>query len=314
MPRPVSAFLLVIIVMSAANAFPLRAAEPGRVLNGHEFMASEIVRAPFVISFFSSQTGGGMAIGLETPYLDLGDESLGTLEGDVAFMKLGFRYQQRFTKWLAANLAYGGSGRFGVEGQSVMAQGMTGTFGFKYGVKARILQTEKTIFSGGLDFAHTHVVGLDPFGYAEQIIDEGFDAENNELVDSGHALSGRLSLLAGWAPVDWLGLTGYMEAGRGEIPAGDIDFLLGGGASAGIDLKNLDLIPLGIQFVGRIDEFTQNGADISERSYAFGVGLFYTGWNDFSIGVETTMNLLKRRGEGNDFEAYLATINLRYWP
>jgi len=314
MPRSVSAFVLVIIVMSAAIAFPLRAAEPGRELNGHEFMASEIIRTPFAVSFFSSHTGGGIAIGLETPFLEFDGESLGTLEGDVAYMKLGFKYQQRFNKWLAANLAYSGSGRFGIDGQSVLAQGMSGTYGFKYGVKARILQTEKTILSGGLDFTHTHVVGLDPFGFAEQVIDEGLDAENNELVDSGHALSGRLSLLAGWAPVEWLGLTGYLESGRGETPAGDVDFLLGGGGSAGIDLKNLDLIPLGILLVGRADEFTQGGADISERSYAYGIGLSYTGWNDFSIGVEGTVNLLKRRGEGNDFEAYLVTLNLRYWP
>jgi hypothetical protein len=44
------------------------------------------------------------------------------------------------------------------------------------------------------------------------------------------------------------------------------------------------------------------------------LGVFYTGWQDFSVGLETTMTLLDRRDADDDFEAFIATFNLRYWP
>ena len=31
------------------------------------------------------------------------------------------------------------------------------------------------------------------------------------------------------------------------------------------------------------------GADLADRSWTYGFGVFYTGWNNFSISVETTM-------------------------
>jgi hypothetical protein len=90
--------------------------------------------------------------------------------------------------------------------------------------------------------------------------------------------------------------------------------LLGGGAAVGIDLKNLGLIPIGLQLSGKTDAFSQGGPDLAARSWSYGIGFFYTGWRDFSIGLETSMALLDRRDVEDDFEAFIATFNLRYWP
>jgi hypothetical protein len=302
------------IALIAVAATQTLAQEPSRVLNGHEFLPSRIVEGPFAISYFTTSTGGGIAFDLKTPLVLLEQDTITTLVGDVAFMSLGFRYQQRFGQWFAARFSFGGGARLGVDEQSVLAQGVTGSFVWSLGATARIFESDKIIISGAVDFSRTDLVGLDPFGFARKIIDEGLGAEDNELVQKGDAISGVLSARVGWAPTAWIGLTGVLEGGRGDVTDDAAESLLGGGATIGIDLKNLGLIPIGFQLSGKTDAFSQGGPDLAARSWSYGIGFFYTGWHDFSIGFETSMALLDRRDVEDNFEAFMATFNLRYWP
>jgi len=306
-------FVIGLTLVLATSPSLAGTAEPTRTLNEHSFMQSMVVPAPFAVSSFSTLTGGGLAFDVKTPFIDLEGEEIGTLEGDVAFMALGFAYQQRFGSWFAARAAFLGGARIGVEEQSVLAQGVTSTYSFTVGGIARILQTDKVILSGSLDFSQTSVVGLDPYGFARRIIEDGLE-DDNDLVQSGGVYSGALSVLAGWAPLPWLGINGYIEGSRGEFTDADTETTLGGGLAAGVDFKNLGVIPIGVQLLTRSTAVTSGGADLASRSWVYGLGLFYTGWDDFSISVETTMNTFERRGGGDNFESFMGTINLTYWP
>lgn len=306
-------YLLTVAVLGL-TATQLTAQEPSRVLNGHEFMPSRVVEDPFAITLFGTTTGGGIAFDLKTPFLDFEGDTLGTLVGDVAFMALGFRYQQRFGRWFAARFSFGGTARLGVDEQSVLAQGVTGAFVWKLGATARIFQSDKIIVSGALDFARTDLVGLNIFGFARKVIDEGLGAEDNSLVQKGDAISGVASGRVGWAPAAWIGVMGVLEGGVGDVTDESSQTLFGGGVAVEIDLKNLGLIPIGFQLSGDTDAFSQGGADLAARSWNYGLGIFYTGWDDFSIGFETVTALLDRRDVDDDFEAFIATFSLRYWP
>lgn len=309
MRRPV--LVLSLILTSATQ---LAAQEPSRVLNGHEFMPSRIVDGPFAISEFGSLTGGGIAFDLKTPYVGLAGDTLGMLVGDVAFLALAFSYQQKFGDWFAARFAFGGGARLGIDEQTVLAQGVTGSFSWTLGATARIFQAEKIILSGAVDFRRADLVGLDPFSFAQKIIDEGLGAEDNDLVGTAEAVSAIGSLRAGWAPAPWIGFTGLLEAGYGDVTESSSKFVIGGGATVGTDLKNLGTIPIGIQLSAKSDAFQTGGADLASRSWAFGFGVFYTGWDDFSVGLETELSLLDRRGVEDDFEAFTTSFGLRYWP
>jgi hypothetical protein len=303
--------MLAALMLAASN---LTAQEPSRVLNGYQFIPSRVVPNPFAISYFGSTTGGGVAFELKTPFVDLNGDTLGTLTGDVAFMALGFEYQQRFGQWFAARVAFAGSGRLGIDEQSVLAQGVTGSFAWNLGATARILQSEKVILSGALDFARTDLIGLDPFGFAQSIIDGGLEQDENSLVASTDAISGVLGVRVGWAPAPWVGITGLVETGRGDVTDESSETLIGGGATVGIDLKNLGVVPIGFLLTFDTDAFSPGGADLASRSTGYGLGVYYTGWDDFSIGVETSMRVLDRRDAEDDFEAFIATFNLQYWP
>ncbi len=305
--------LLAFAILAVSAGF-LPAQEPGRELNGFEFIPSRIVTDPFAITYFGTYTGGGIAFDLETPFIDVNGDTLGTLSGDVAFLALGFEYQQRFGRWLGVRFAFTGNGRIGTDEQSMLAQGVTGTFGWELGAVARIYQSRKVIISGALDFARSNIIGVDAFGFAQRVIDNGGLTDDNSLVASGNAISGLLSARLGWAPASWIGVTGVLEGGRGDVTDSDSETALGGGGTVGVDLKNLNFIPLGLLFSFDSDAFSQGGADLATRSTGFGLGLFWTGWQDFIIGLETTTRLLDRRDVEDDFEAFVMTFNLRYWP
>jgi hypothetical protein len=164
-----------------------------------------------------------------------------------------------------------------------------------------------------VDFKRTNVVGLDPYGFARRIVEGGLQEDNN-LVNSEGLNSSRVGVLAGWAPRSWLGINGYVDIGRGKFAEGETKNQVGGGLAIGGDLKNLDLIPLGLQLLLRTSAVGSGGADLADRSWAYGFGVFFTGWEDFSISVETTMNTYERRTTGDDFESFVGTINLCYWP
>ena len=304
---------LLTFALLTLSAGYLPAQEPSRVLNGFEFIPSRIVPDPFAITYFGTITGGGMAFDLKTPFIDLDGDTIGTLSGDVAFLALGFEYQQRFGKWLAVRFAFSGNGRIGTDEQSMLAQGVTGTFGWDLGATAKIYQSRKLIISGALGFARSNIVGVDPYGFARSIIEDGLDTDNS-LVESGNAISGILGARLGWAPASWIGVTAVLEGGRGDVTESDSETVFGGGGTVGVDLKNLNVIPIGLLLSFDSDAFSQGGADLARRSNGFGFGAFWTGWEDFIIGFETTMRVLDRRDAEDDFEAFVATFNLRYWP
>jgi hypothetical protein len=305
---------LLALSLLALTVTYLPAQEPSRVLNGFEFIPSRIVADPFAISYFATSTGAGQAFDLKTPFIDVDGDTLGTLTGDVAFLSLGFEYQQRFGQWLALRVGFSGGGRIGTDEQSMLAQGVTGTFAVNLGGTARIYQSEKVIISGGLDFSRSDIVGVDPFGFAQRIIDSGGLEEDNSLSTSGKATSGVLSARLGWAPASWIGITAVLDGGRADLTDSDSETRIGGGGTMGVDLKNLNVIPIGLLLSAESDAFSQNGADLTNRSTGFGLGVFWTGWEKFIIGIETTMRVLDRRDADDDFEAFVVTFNLRYWP
>jgi hypothetical protein len=305
---------LLAFALLAVSAAYLPAQEPSRELNGFEFIPSRIVEGPFAITYFGTYTGGGMAFDLKTPFIDVDGDTLGTLTGDVAFMALGFDYQQRFGNWLGVRFRFTGNARIGTDEQSMLAQGVTGTAGFNLGATARIYQSRKVIISGAVDFARSNIVGVDAFGFAQNVIDNGGLSEDNSLVASGNAISGIVGARIGWAPASWIGITGVLEGGRGDVTESESETVIGGGGSVAVDFKNLNVIPIGILFSFDSDAFSQGGADLATRSTGYGLGLFWTGWEDFIIGAETTMRVLDRRDVDDNFEAFVLTFNLRYWP
>jgi hypothetical protein len=199
-----------------------------------------------------------------------------------------------------------------VDEQSVLAQGVTGVVGWILGATARIWQNRNLIVSAALDFGRSDLVALDPFEFARSVVDEGLDTDNS-LVATTNAISTRASGRFGWAPADWIGVTAVLEGGVGDVTESDNEVILGGGGTVGVDLGQLSSIPIGLLLSLESEAFTFGGSDLSNRSTGIGFGVFYTAWEDFSIGLEATRRQLELRESEKSFAALLAAFRLRYY-
>lgn len=304
--------LLTITACSLVLPVGAAAQNPGRVLNGFRFLPSALIPSPFVTTYIRTATGGGIASNLSSLFVDVDGDTLGTLTGDVAFMNLGFEFQQQFGGWLAVRAGFSGSARMGVDEQSLLAEGLTGIASLNLGATARIWHNENLLVSGAVDFGSSEFVGLDPFGFAQSVIDSGGLSKDNSLVSSSSANSGRGNGRVAWAPKSWLGLTGFLGVASVDISSGSSDFLVGGGATVAVDFRQLNWPSIGL-LLGYVSEGANRGSDIARRSTGITGAIMYTGRDDFSIGLEATSRKFKRATDDPDFSALLVTFNIRYW-
>ena len=303
--------LFAITVCSLVLPVGASAQNPGRVLNGFRFLPSSLIPSPFVTSYIRTATGGGIAFNVSSLVLLRGD-TLATLTGDVGFMTLAFEFQQQFGGWLAVRAGFAGSARMGVDEESVLAQGITGIASLNLGVTARVWHNDQWLVSGAVDFGSSNFVGLDPFGFARTVIDSGGLTEDNSLVASTDATALRGNGRVAWAPKRWLGLTGLLGVASTDVSSRSSDFLVSGGATVSVDLRQLNWPSIGL-LLGYVSEGANQGSDITKRSTGFTGAVMYTGRDDFSVGLEATSRKFKRATDDPDFSALLVTFNIRYW-
>jgi hypothetical protein len=295
--------------------------DQGRTLNGYAFVPSLVARSPFPVTSIGSHTGGAVAFDVRTPFIDFDGDTLGTLSGDVASVVLAFDYQQRFGEWFAARVEISALARAGTNDQSALAEGVTGGFSWDLGATARLLRRPTVILSAAVDVGRSDLVGINAYRFAQEVIDSGLPAAADSLLVSGNVTGGEASVRVGWAPTTWVGITGSLWAGVSKFANASSQTFVGGSTTIGIDLANLGVIPIGVQLSAAVNSNGRTdsnqvamGLDDLSGGSSVGVGVFYTGWPDFSIGFETTVRRADRAGANSDFDTVVGTFNLRYWP
>ena len=301
-------------IMACSLALPVGASaqNPGRVLNGFRFVPSAAIQSPFVTTYIRTATGGGAGFDLTSLFIDVDGDTLGTLTGDIGFMVLDFEFQQQFFGWLAVRAGFTGSARMGVDAQSILAEGLTGIASLNLGATARIWNNDRLLVSGAVDFGSSELTGLDPVGFAKQVIADSGLTKDNKLVKSTSLSTARANGRVAWAPRRWLGLTGYLGVNSLDATSGFSDVLLGGGVTAAVDLGQLNLPSIGF-LLGYASEGANQGSDLATRSQGITGGITYTGRDDFSVGLEATRRRFTRQDNDTDFSALIVTFNIRYW-
>ena len=295
-------------------ASPAGAQNPGRVLNGHRFIPSGVIHAPFITTFVRTGTGAGAAFNVKTPFIGLQGDTLGVLEGDVGFITLEFEFQQQLAGWLALWGGFNASARVGVDDQSALAQGFSGIGGVSLGATARAWHNNEWLFSVSLDVGTRELVGLAPFQFAQTIIDSGGLTKENNLVRSGTAIGAVVAPRMAWAPRNWLGFTGFLELGMADVEnVSTNEVIYGAGLKADIDFRNLGWWSLGLTGFVTGESFTPRGSDVADQTVRVGLGVFYTGREDFSIGLEGFSTQLRDRQGKDRFSGAFLSFNLLYW-
>ena len=168
-----------------ANAKDWPTGTDRHVLGGHRFQPVVAVQDPFVTTHLRTLTGAGVATGFEAPFLSADGDTLGTLDGDLAFFTLEFGYQLNLFDRFAVLMVVSGAGRTGIDDQALLADGLTTVYGVTMEGKGVLWTDGRTQLAAAARISRKNLFGIDPFGFAQRVIDAGEITKDNQLVTEG---------------------------------------------------------------------------------------------------------------------------------
>lgn len=73
--------------------------------------------------------------------------------------------------------------RLAINEESILSQGITGVFGYKFGVRAKVWSNDQVYVSASVAFSRNTLVGITPLQFVRKVIEGGFDrdGDNNLL-------------------------------------------------------------------------------------------------------------------------------------
>ncbi len=237
------------------------------------------------------------------------------LSGDVAFLTLSVTYQHRLQDWLSLNASFAGWGRVGTSAQSALAQGVTTVFGVEFEARARAWRNDRAQLTVTARLRPAKVYRVTPFEFAVDILERGELTEDNELVRASDGLGLIGGLRGAYAVRDWLGLGGLVEVGSAESlrEENGREARLSLGVSVSVDLAPRTDVPIGFLISGHRDSFSESADDIASSVRNFDVGVFYTGRDNFVVGLQATRSRLPDRELNETLRGYLGSITLSYY-
>lgn len=282
-----------------------------RILGGHGFMPSVYVGNPWVATTFKNHTGGGVALGLETPFENLDGDEVFVLDGDVFYASLGVSFQQRFGDKIALGASFSGNVRTGTNTHSLVAEGANVDRSVDLWLKYRIIRSESSQFTVGLGWNYDQIFVITPREFARGIIDNQ-DLDKSSLLHNVKSWTGVVTMGYAYAFSPTWGIRADGHVGVYEDPTSDGDSKATHrfGVMAEMDLKHKTGFPLGIS-LGRTQGFPNDdpGAGLSGTL----LGFWYTGRESFVVGLETGYMTLPVAGMDETVDAMYGVFTLRYY-
>jgi len=282
-----------------------------RIIGGHAFMPSQYVTDPFVGSAFTNHVGAAQALSVTKEFHNLAGDPLFTLEGNVVFAALGMRYQQHLGKYWAIGLGGSALVRSGTNALSFINDGANVTTDNYAWVKRRVHRGEKSQLTVGLNWKYSSFTLFTPREFAEHIVDGGGLADA-PLVSTGKVWSLQADVLWAYAfnPTFGLRANGNFGVVEDYFESGVLHGKNRISVIGEVDFKSSYDIPIGLSlgtFVGFPSSMTGSGLN----GYLF--GLWYTGREEFSIGLETGLLEIPTDNSGTTIDGLFGVLNIKYF-
>jgi len=267
-------------------------------LDGFRFLPSSVVPDAFANTRFANSTGGGMAIDLTVPVRNLRGDVVDSLNGNIGFLLLDFEYQKSLGRRLALRVGANAVGRVGTSVEALVASGASAAFGGSFGATVPIWQTPKFLVSAVGDVRRTTAYEIDPYGFAQGVVDDGFTDNTKELLLGDLPINRwTLGLRGAWGIRPWVGVNGLFESGFVDAPEIDTESLTAFGAQVGFDLDKLYQVPMAVSLAYRGLTGPGRTADVSGSYRIYELGVFYTGGSQFMIGGDFFWSRIALREE-----------------
>lgn len=299
------------IALAAILTAPLQAQNDSirRTLGKHTFLPSTLLGDPFAGTYVRNLTGGGSAVGLQVPKLNLDEEVLEYQDASIGFLTVGMEYQQSLTNWLALRAGFTGGARLGTSGVALLAEGVTAQFGATFGATAKLIRSDRFILSATADVLPGVAYQISILDYVKDVIENGYENANS-LVDESSPYRYRFGATTAYAVNPWLGLQGTATVGpsrdQTDTTATEVRF----GAGASIDFDPIGP-PIGV-LLGYLYTDPVQGGDVTGGAGLTNVGIFYTGHKRFVVGLDMTFASANQSQGDKKLNVAQGRIVLRY--
>jgi len=317
--------LFLLLIAFSGNAFPqnntdadtmhLRTSKRLPILNGFRFIPSDIVKDPFINTYFRINAGAGLALDLQTEIKNFQGTVVDTVTGDLTYILAEIEFQYAVNDWLSLNFMYSGSGRLGSNTYTLLSEGISYTTGYSLGSKVRVINKENYTVSLNANYSSTQIALYSIYDYIKRAVQNyGDTTVKNDLLTKDKVNNLFLSTNAAYAPNNWLGFLGVAGFGFGKPFEQKVrgNFKLGFAAS--VDFLNLKPIyfPIGILASAKYSAFSEMGEN-SDNLFTYGLRIGYTGHKDFDIGMEAAYSKLTNKKTNYAIESIQYSAKVRYY-
>lgn len=314
-------FLMLISVNSYSqntnntDSVDLRTHKRLPVLNGFRFIPSDVVKDPFVNTYFKINAGAGLALDLQSQVKNFRGTVIDTLSGDLTYVLAEVEFQYAVNDWLSFNAMYGGAGRLGNNTYTLLSAGISYTNGFNVGSKVRLINKEKFVLSANVNYSSTQVALYSIYDYIKRAVQNyGDSTVKNDLLVEDNVKNFFIGTNAAYAPCNWIGFLGNAGFGFGkpfeQKSRGNVKV----GLAASVDFLNVKHIgfPIGILTSAKYTAFSETGEN-SDNLFTYGLRIGYTGHKDFDIGIEAAYSKLNYRKTDYQIKSVQYSAKVRYY-
>lgn len=283
------------------------------MLGGYRFLPASQIPDPFITTHFRSSTGLAWASNVDIPVIVLEGtppDTLLSFEGNFLFITADAEYQHAVNEKVAIRAVGAGASRVGTSGEALISQGVTAAFGGGVGVTAEMWHSDAMLLSGSADLDIGQNLVIDILQFAEDVINKGIGKAS--ILRKHTGVSVNAGLRYAWAINEWSGLTAVGSAGVTSLESRNSHFLWRLGGAYSLDFGQRGGKPIGFLVHLEADQLSQ-GVLRAGTIIGTGLGVYYTGHEDFNIGFE--YNLSRMPLQNWDITVYPSafTLALRYY-
>ena len=284
------------------------------VLGEHKFMPNSIVKDPFIKTYIRNSVGIGQALDLDIPIVEIGENHVLGLRGDLMFASLDFEYQHAVKDWLAVWGRFNILARIGNDTQALLSQGITAATGFEFGWLFKLMKKDNTMLSLSFNIENGSATIINLLEYINRIIDDDYSF-NNSLVNNVQSVRGGSGVRFASSVSKLFGFyaTGELLYGKSAEVRGESQFFYNLGGVLDFDLNAVSDLPFGI-LIGYSQTNLQNSGDETKgdlSTFFFRIG--YNKTSDLSIGIESSYSKIPLKSIDQTLNAGLTKFMLRYY-
>ena len=287
-----------------------------RQVGPHRFAGAVGIPNPFLSTFVRSSTGVATTAGMEVGLYNFDDPPrlLVSKRVDLQYLIQEFEFQQRVGGDVAVRLALSGSGRLGTKMAAMLTEGVSVIMGWSAGATVRLAERPGFKLSGSLDACGNSLTAISPRAFVEDVLANGLSDTTNSLTDSRANRRVTAGLRAAWGKSRTLGYLLHGDVGFQEPydERENTEVLWRAGGALSLDMRERWRPDLGFLASAIYQSRSSRNEDIGGGGWNMGLGIFYTGRPDLTVGVQTFHTRLRQTTMDNDFGAFGLNFVLRY--